>query len=54
VDFIYYEEDRLEEKLKEVLEHYEDYQEIIESAFQKANKEYTTRAFFEKYLKNLK
>ena len=53
VDFIYYEEDKLEEKLKEVLVHYEDYQEIIENAYQKALKEYTTQAFFEKYLKNL-
>jgi hypothetical protein len=53
-EFVYYEEDKLEEKLKDILEHYEKYTEIIENAFNRASREYTTQAFFEKYLKNLK
>jgi hypothetical protein len=52
-EFVYYEEGRLEEKLRDILVHYDDYVEIIENAYQKATKEYTTLAFFEKYLKNL-
>jgi len=54
VDFVYYEKDKLEEKLREVLENYQSYQHVIENAYQKALKEYTTKVFFEKYLKNLK
>ncbi len=52
-EFIYYENGKLEEKLKEVLAHYEDYQHIIDNAFQRASREYTTQKFFEKYLKDL-
>ncbi len=53
-EFIYYENGKLEEKLKEVLAHYENYQHIIENAFQRASREYTTQIFFEKYLKDLR
>ncbi len=53
-EFVYYEKDKLEEKLKEVLEHYEDYSKIIENAYQRASREYTTQVFFKKYLKNIK
>ncbi|MCX6719147.1 MAG: glycosyltransferase, partial [Candidatus Taylorbacteria bacterium] len=52
-DFVYYEDGRLEEKLKEILANFDRYEIIIESAYQKALKEYTTYAFFQKYLKNL-
>ncbi len=53
-EFIYYENGKLEEKLKDVLAHYEDYQHIIENAFQRASREYTTQIFFEKFLKDIK
>lgn len=55
-EFIYYEDGRLEEKIKEILVNWNSgkYQEIIENAYQRTIKEYTTQAFFEKYLKNLK
>lgn len=52
-EFVYYEEDKLEETLRDILNHYEDYSGIIENAYQKASRNYTTKAFFEKYLKNL-
>lgn len=52
-EFIYYEEGKLEEKLNEVLKNYSKYSAIIENAYQRAAREYTTYTFFEKYLKNL-
>ncbi|MEK7607409.1 MAG: glycosyltransferase [Patescibacteria group bacterium] len=55
VDFVYYDEGRLEEKLREILAdwHTGKYQKLIENAYQKTMREYTTKAFFEKYLKDL-
>lgn len=55
VDFVYYDEGKLEEKLREILAdwHTGKYQKIIENAYQKTMREYTTKAFFEKYLRNL-
>jgi len=52
-EFVYYEEGHLKEKLQEILEHYEEYSEIIENAFKRASREYTTQVFFEKYLKKI-
>jgi hypothetical protein len=51
-EFIYY-ENNLEEKINEVLENYHDYEEIIENAFQRAIKNYTTKSFVNDYLKNI-
>jgi hypothetical protein len=52
-EFIYYEEGRLEEKIREILDNWDKYKDIIENAYQRTIREYTTKSFFEKYLKNL-
>jgi hypothetical protein len=52
-EFVYYEEGRLEETLERVLADYDSYKQTIENAYQRAMRDYTTDAFFEKYLKNL-
>ncbi|MHB8117586.1 MAG: glycosyltransferase [Methanothrix sp.] len=52
-EFIYYEPNSLKEKLNEILNDYDSYIKITENAYRKAMNEYTTTAFFEKYLKNL-
>lgn len=51
-EFIYYEND-LEDKIKEVLSNYQDYEQIIENAFQRAERNYTTKAFVNNYLKKI-
>ena len=55
VDFIYYDEGKLEEKIREILAnwHTGKYQKIIDNAYEKTMREYTTKVFFEKYLRNL-
>ncbi len=52
-EFVYYEDGKLEEKIREILAHYEDYLPIIENAFKKATAEYTTKRFFEEFLRDL-
>jgi hypothetical protein len=52
-EFVYYEEGKLEEKIKEILADWPKYEAMVEAAYQKTVKEYTTEAFFHKYLKNL-
>lgn len=52
-EFIYFEDSNLEEKIKEILKNYQDYQPIIERAYKRAVKNYTTKEFFKKYLKDL-
>jgi hypothetical protein len=52
-EFVYYEPDKLEEKITEILADYDKYVPIIENAYTKAINNYTSRHFFEKYLKNL-
>jgi hypothetical protein len=49
-EFIYYED---EKQIQNILDNYDDYQHIIEAAYNKAQN-YTTKAFFNKYLRNLK
>lgn len=49
-EFIYFEGD-LEEKIKEILQNYKHYEPIIERAYNKAMKYYTTDAFVSKFLK---
>jgi hypothetical protein len=51
-EFVYFEEGGLREAIDKILANYDDYKPIIENAYQRAVKEYTTKAFFEKYLKN--
>lgn len=53
-EFLYYEKNNLKTKITEILDNYESYKEIIENAYYRAVKEYTTEAFFKKYLKELK
>jgi hypothetical protein len=50
-EFVYFEEGKLVETINEVLTNYDAYLSIIESAYNRAVKQYTTNAFFEKYLK---
>jgi len=52
-EFVYYEEGRLVETVSEILRSYDDYQLIIERAFERAQREYTTEAFFNKFLKDI-
>lgn len=52
-DFIYYKKGQLKKTLEEVLRNYNNYQQLINNAFEKANNSYTTEIFFNKYLKTL-
>jgi hypothetical protein len=52
-EFIYYEDGTLKSTVQKILSNYKDYTPMIERAFNRASKNYTTKAFFEKYLKNL-
>jgi spore maturation protein CgeB len=50
-DFIYYDnESNLEQIIKDTLHNYNNYQFMIENAYNKAKKEYTTEQFVKKYL----
>lgn len=50
-DFIYYNEDKnLESIIQNILDNYDQYQFMIENAYNKAHKEYTTEQFVKKYL----
>lgn len=53
-EFVYYEDGKLKEKIDEILQNWPKYQAIIDRAYERTIREYTTQAFFEKYLKNLK
>jgi len=52
-EFVYYEQGKLDEKLKEILGNYKKYQPIIERAYKKAHANYTTRALVKNYLSKL-
>jgi len=52
-EFVYYEEGCLSETISKILKSYDDYLPIIENAFNRAKKDYTTDAFFDKFLKNI-
>lgn len=52
-EFVYFEEGKLAETISEILENYSDYQSVIESAFERAQREYTTDAFFNKFLRDI-
>lgn len=53
-EFVYFEEGGLEEKIKEVLANFKKYEPIIERAYKRAVKNYTTEKFVQTYLKKLK
>lgn len=50
-EFVYYEEGRLVETVNKILANYDAYLPIINKAYKRAVSQYTTAAFFEKYLK---
>lgn len=52
-EFVYYEQGRLFETLTEVLENFDQYTPVVERAYERALREYTTKAFFNTYLKAL-
>ena len=52
-EFVYYEEGKLEEKIREVLGDFSKYEKVIENAYNRATENYTIEKFVEKYLKNL-
>jgi hypothetical protein len=50
-EFVYYEEGRLVETVNKILTNYDSYLPVIDRAYKRAVAQYTTAAFFEKYLK---
>jgi hypothetical protein len=52
-EFLYYEEGGLENTIQLIINNYEKYSHIAERAYERAIVEYTTEAFFNKYLKDL-
>lgn len=50
-DFIYYEEGNLKETLNHCVNNYTKYQDLVDSAYERFTKNYTTLNFIEKYLK---
>lgn len=53
-DFIYWTDERdLEEKIRHILSHYDDYLPMAEHAYETLMNNFTPRIFFETYLKNL-
>ncbi len=52
-EFVYYEEGKLFDTIDEILSNYDSYFSVIDRAYNRAVKEYTTEAFFEKYLRNI-
>jgi spore maturation protein CgeB len=52
-EFVYFEEGHLAEAISGILRSYDQYQSIVDSAFERAQGEYTTEAFFRKYLRDI-
>jgi glycosyl transferase family 1 len=52
-EFIYYDKENAKEQIKDILNNYDQYLPVIENAYIKAQN-YTTEAFFNKHLKDLK
>lgn len=52
-EFVYYEDGKLESKIKEILDNWPKYEKIANAARERTIREYTTKSFFEKYLKNI-
>ena len=53
-EFVYYREGELAATLKRILADYARYEAVAERAFERASRDYSTAAFFETHLKNLK
>ncbi|MBT9540098.1 glycosyltransferase [Thiobacillus sp.] len=52
-EFIYYEEGRLVETVNKILGNYDRYLPVIDNAYSRAVDQYTSAAFFDKYLKKI-
>lgn len=52
-EFIYFEENNLEERIVDILKNYSVYQKVIENAYKKAVNNYTVDSFVNKYLKDI-
>lgn len=52
-EFVYYEAGSLKKTVQEILAHYTEYTDVINRAYNRAVKEYTVKAFVEKYLKKI-
>ena len=53
-DFLYwYDIKDLEDKIRHIILHYDEYESMIESAYNKVANNWTTRHFFKQYLENL-
>jgi spore maturation protein CgeB len=52
-EFVYYDEGRFKETVKEILANYQNYEPIIERAYKRAIENYTTAKFVENYLEKL-
>lgn len=54
LEFLYYEPGELAGKLEHVLRNYDAFAPVVERAYARARREYTTEAFFERHLKTLR
>ena len=52
VDFVYYEnESQLKSKIRDILDNWDDYKQIIENAYNKAVSKYTTKNLIKRIIK---
>ncbi len=52
-EFVYYEEGELDKTIQKILKNYKKYEKVIENAYKKARKNYTTKVLVKNYLSNL-
>ena len=52
-EFVYYEENNLEQTINTILKNYHKYEKVIDNAYKRAKKHYTTNAFVKDYLSKL-
>jgi hypothetical protein len=52
-EFIYFEPNELQDQLNDILRNFDSYSDIIRNAYNRATREYTTRAFVDRFLKNV-
>jgi hypothetical protein len=52
-EFVYFRDGELEDKIRQILANYPQFEQVAERAFRRAMKNYSTRAFFNTYLRHL-
>ncbi len=52
-EFLYYEDGKLEETIHKILKNYSKYKKIVDNAYNKARKNYTTKALVKNYLSKI-